>query len=45
MPRLVAVAGWQWAFAPLAIGPAVGAVAMLRLRGRPEASQLASGNR
>jgi MFS family permease len=35
--------GWQWAFAPLAIGPVVGTVAMLRLRRRPEAALLADG--
>jgi len=35
--------GWQWAFAALAPGPALGIVAMLRLRARPEARQLAGG--
>ncbi|AUV83845.1 MFS transporter [Salinigranum rubrum] len=43
VPRLVAVVGWQWAFAPLAVGPALGTLAMLRLRGRPEARKLAGG--
>ncbi len=38
-------AGWTWAFAPLAIGPAVGIWAMARLRARPEAARLAGGKR
>lgn len=37
--------GWEWAFAPLAIGPAIGTIAMLRLRRRPEAMRLAGGRR
>lgn len=37
--------GWDWAFAPLAIGPAIGTIAMLRLRRRPEARRLAGGRR
>jgi MFS family permease len=37
--------GWEWAFAPLAIGPAIGTIAMLRLRRRPEALRLAGGRR
>ena len=37
--------GWTWAFAPLAIGPAIGTVAMIRLRRRPEAVRLAGGRR
>ena len=37
--------GWEWAFAPLAIGPALGTIAMLRLRHRPEAVRLAGGRR
>lgn len=45
VPALVAGVGWRWAFAPLAIGPAVGTAAMLRLRGLPEARRLAGGNR
>ena len=32
IPVLVDVVGWRWAFAFLAPGPALGAVAMLRLR-------------
>ncbi|WP_336135030.1 MFS transporter [Natronomonas amylolytica] len=35
--------GWQWAFAPLAVGPLVGTVAMLTLRRLPEAEALAGG--
>jgi MFS family permease len=38
-------AGWRLAFASLAIGPAVGIVAMWRLRSRPEAVRMAGGNR
>ncbi len=37
--------GWQLAFAILAIGPAVGILAMGRLRGRPDAALMASGHR
>ncbi|HEY6959192.1 MAG TPA: MFS transporter [Candidatus Limnocylindria bacterium] len=35
--------GWQWAFALLVPGPALGVVAMLRLRQRPEAARIAGG--
>jgi MFS family permease len=37
--------GWEWAFTFLAIGPALGIVAMWSLRGMPEARRLAGGNR
>jgi len=37
--------GWRIAFLILAGGPAVGIVAMARLRGRPEAVKMASGHR
>jgi MFS family permease len=37
--------GWRLAFALLALGPVVGIVAMVRLRGLPEAKLMASGNR
>ncbi len=37
--------GWQVAFALLAVGPAVGIVAMGRLRGLPEARRMADGRR
>jgi MFS family permease len=43
VPRLVDLVGWQWAFAPLALGPALGTLAMLRLRSLPEARRLAGG--
>jgi len=37
--------GWRWAFAALAPGPALGVVAMLRLRSLPEAVRIAQGRR
>lgn len=37
--------GWEGAFAFLALGPAVGIVAMLRLRAHPDAAKLAGGRR
>ncbi len=37
--------GWRWAFAPLAIGPALGTWSMLVLRRRPEAARIAGGRR
>jgi MFS family permease len=37
--------GWQVAFALLAVGPAVGIVAMGRLRAMPEAARMAGGRR
>lgn len=45
VPVFEAAWGWAWAFAPLAIGPALGTAAMLRLRARPEALRLAGGRR
>jgi len=42
---LTTEAGWRLGFAALAMGPAVGIVAMWRLRGRPEALRLANGRR
>jgi MFS family permease len=45
VPPLVARAGWRWAFAMLAIGPALGVVAMGRLRAAPESVKLAGGRR
>ena len=36
---------WRWTFAVLALGPAVGIVAMWRLRRRPEARKMAAGHR
>jgi MFS family permease len=45
MPYLVAALGWRYAFAPLAIGPVFGIVAMARLRAHPRSVQLAGGRR
>jgi MFS family permease len=45
MPPLVDRVGWQYAFAALAIGPFLGIVAMMRLRGLPEAERLAQGRK
>ena len=42
-PALERIVGWNWAFAFLAIGPAVGIWAMVTLRGLPQAKQLAGG--
>lgn len=45
IPPLVAVLGWEHAFAILALGPAFGVWSMGRLRRIPEALCLASGHR
>jgi len=45
IPLVVKLLGWRWAFATLAIGPALGILAMGRLRALPEASRLAGGRR
>jgi MFS family permease len=45
VPVLVRAWTWRWAFAPLALGPAVGIWAMLRLRRLPAAERMASGRR
>ena len=45
LPWLVEIAGWGWAFAALAPGPALGVVAMWRLRHHPDAARLAGGRR
>jgi len=43
IPVVQDAVGWQWAFAPLVVGPLIGTVAMLTLRRLPEAEQLAGG--
>ncbi|MCZ0934941.1 MAG: MFS transporter [Gemmatimonadetes bacterium] len=45
VPVWEAALGWEWAFAPLAIGPALGTWSMLVLRRRPEAARIAGGRR
>jgi MFS family permease len=45
IPPAVDLVGWEAAFAILALGPAAGIWSMQRLRRRPEAVQMASGNR
>lgn len=45
LPYAVDWLGWRWAFAILAIGPFLGVIAMLRLRGDPAAVKLAGGRR
>jgi hypothetical protein len=43
MPVLIAGVGWGGAFTVLAIGPALGILAMLRLGSSPDAARLAGG--
>ncbi|MGH2426335.1 MAG: MFS transporter [bacterium] len=43
IPLLENAFGWRWAFAFLAPGPALGALAMLRLKTLPEAARIAGG--
>jgi MFS family permease len=43
IPVLEDDVGWRWAFAFLAPGPVLGVLAMLRLRGSPEAARIAGG--
>ena len=45
MPLWVEALGWRYAFASLAIGPALGVWIMVRLRAHPDAIKLASGRR
>jgi hypothetical protein len=45
LPYLVQAVGWQYAFMPLAIGPALGVWAMARLRAHPASRRLAGGRR
>jgi MFS family permease len=45
IPYSVKALGWQYAFTILAPGPLLGVLAMLRLRGLPEAAKIAHGRR
>lgn len=45
IPPVARLVTWRWAFATLAPGPALGVLAMARLRALPEASKLAGGRR
>ena len=45
MPLFIDLLGWRYAFAPLALGPLFGVVAMARLRAHPAAVRLAGGRR
>jgi len=45
MPVFVDLAGWRYAFMPLALGPLFGVWAMARLRRLPDARKLANGKR
>jgi len=45
LPIAQSLIGWSGAFAALAVGPALGVVAMFRLRYRPESAHLAGGHR
>jgi uncharacterized membrane protein YraQ (UPF0718 family) len=43
IPLLEDAFGWRWAFAFLALGPALGIAAMLRLKSLPGADPIAAG--
>lgn len=43
VPVFESMVGWRWAFVLLAPGPALGVVAMLRLKSSPEAARIAHG--
>jgi MFS family permease len=45
IPPLVDAVGWRYAFIALAPGPALGVLAMWRLRGHPDAVKIAGGRR
>ena len=45
IPRMVAMVGWRYAFAILALGPIFGIASMLRLRVLPESLRIAHGRR
>ncbi len=43
VPIVANITGWKWAFAFLAIGPALGSIAMATLKRMPQAAHLAGG--
>jgi len=43
IPVVQRAVGWRWAFVPLAVGPLIGTLSMLRLRSLPESDRLAGG--
>ncbi len=45
LPVWVEMVGWQWGFAPLALGPIFGIIAMARLRNLPDAARMAHGRK
>ncbi len=45
VPYFVRIVGWRYAFAILAPGPFLGALAMLKLRSLPEAVKIAHGRK
>jgi len=45
LPVFAGSVGWQWAMAPLAIGPALGVIAMAFLRKDPASAKLAGGRK
>ncbi len=45
MPVFVDLAGWSYAFMPLALGPLFGVWSMARLRAHPDSARLAGGRR
>ena len=45
MPLLADAVGWTYTFTVLALGPAVGVLAMTRLRAHPDSTRLAGGRR
>jgi MFS family permease len=45
VPYWVDAMGWRYAFVPLSIGPALGVLAMARLRAHPRSIRLAGGRR
>ncbi|MDF2365906.1 MFS transporter [Sneathiella sp.] len=45
IPVFIDFVGWHYAFAPLAVGPFLGVIAMMKLRHLPEATSLANGHR